>query len=220
MKEIDVIELDVDKRIENAINSAMVLYLNKLENNFIEIGLENTFQMHLSEIIKQILELYTFYPNERFRVLFEINKPINGNNDYIDIVIKYERDNIKKEYLIELKFKKITDSAPDLGNIESYKDIFNLDAHRKNENVCGCYYIFLTDLKTYLLQSKKGTRLELPMYDGYTIRNNIKYIVSGKAAKDSTKKYPNGFIFNNDYKISYVHSTIHKKDYWYFILKI
>ena len=151
MQEIVKLDLQVDKRVEEAINKAMEIYLYKLENNFLEIGLENTFQMSIAEIIKQILELNTFFPNERFRVLFEINKPINGNKDYVDIVIKYERDEEKKEYLIELKFKKIEHSAVDLGNAESYIDIYNLDTHRKNtQNVRGCYFVFLTDYELYL----------------------------------------------------------------------
>ncbi len=221
MQEIVKLDLQVDKRVEEAINKAMEIYLYKLETSFLEIGLENTFQMSIAEIIKQILELNTFFPNERFRVLFEINKPINGNKDYVDIVIKYERDEEKKEYLIELKFKKIEHSAVDVGNAESYIDIYNLDTHRKNtQNVRGCYFVFLTDYELYLKKAKRGTRVELPMHDGYTIKKNQSYVVSGEAIKKVVQKYPNGFIFNNDYKINYIHATIHKKDYWYYILKI
>ena len=147
--------------------------------------------------------------------------PINKNNDYIDVVVEYYRGSVFKQYLIELKFKKETDLAPDLGNIYSYIDIYNLDCHRKNtSNVEGCYFIFLTDYEVYTKASKKGTRIELPMYDGYTIKANTNYTVTGDSAKKATVKYPNGFIFSNDYLIEYQKTIINKKDFWFYILKI
>lgn len=123
--------------------------------------------------------------------------------------------------MIELKFKKKSDSAPDLGTIESYKDIFNLDSHRKNtKNVYGCYFIFLTDLGTYKNKPRKGTRLELPMYNGCVIEKSKQYTVTGDSAINNTQKYPNGFVFNKDYKIEYQNIKILNKDYWFFILEI
>lgn len=221
MEEIKTIEVDVDKRIEEAIQKSMITYFARLENGFIGLGLEKTFQMSIAEIIKQILELNTFSPDERFIVLLEINKPINHNKDYIDIVIKYEKKEEKREYLIELKYKKITDYAFDFGNIESYIDIFNLEFHKnKTPNVCGCYFIFLTDHKTYLNKGRRGTRVELPMYDGYTIQKNCKYAVTGKSAKSAARKYNNGFTFSKDYVVNYIHAKACNKDFWYYILKI
>ena len=44
MQEIIKLDLQVDKRVEEAINKAMEIYLYKLKNNFLEIGLENTFK--------------------------------------------------------------------------------------------------------------------------------------------------------------------------------
>lgn len=220
------INLTVDSRVDNAIRTAMDIYMNKLSTGFVEVGLENTFQMHLADFIGRELEQNTFHDDERFIVKFEKNMPINNNKDYIDIVIEYKRKDETKLYLIELKFKKVSDSAPDLGNIESYKDIYNLDSHRKNTpNVCGCYYIFLTNYETYLKKSTYGTRTEIPMYDGYTIEANKLYKVTGPAAIKNTSKYSNGFMFHSDYKIEYQHMNMpyvntDEKDYWFYILKI
>ncbi|MBR2971807.1 MAG: hypothetical protein IKC61_02630 [Clostridia bacterium] len=213
---------NVSERIENAIRNSMKTYLSRLDNGFYEIGLEDTFKMHIGSIISAELELSTICPGERFIVMFEKNMPINNNNDYVDIVIKYQASTTVELYPIELKFKKSTDLAPDLGNIQSYIDIYNLDAHKANTpNVKDCYYIFMTDYETYTKPASRGTtRQELPMNDGYKIQKNTPYTVSGKSAKDNTKKYPSGFTFHNDYCIEYETSSINGTPYWYYILKI
>lgn len=222
MKNANIIDMNVDSRVEKAVNSSMDIYLNKLKTGFIDIGLEDTFKMHLADIINRELEQRTFYKDERFIVKFEKNMPINDNKDYVDIVIEYRKGDIQKLYLIELKFKKITDSAPDLGVIESYIDIYNLDCHHANTpDVCGCFFIFMTDLQTYTNQSNRGgTREQLPMHDRAEIVANRSYTVSGDAAKKASAKYPDGFIFSNNYNIEYQKSEINNKDYWHFILKI
>ena len=211
----------VSERIENAIRKSMKTYLSRLDNGFYEMGLEDTFKMHIGSIISAELELNTICPNERFIVMFEKNMPINNNNDYVDIVIKYQSSTTVELYPIELKFKKITDSAPDLGNIASYIDIYNLDSLKNSTpNIKECYYIFMTDLETYTKQSSSGTRKEIPMYDGYTICSNHNYTVSGNAAKKATNKYPAGFTFHNNYPIEYEVTNINGKPYWCYILKI
>lgn len=221
-----IIDLRIDSRVEDAVRNAMDIYMNKLSTGFIEIGLEDTFKMHLAHLVSRELDQNTFYDDERFMVKFEKNMPINGNNDYIDIVIEYKRGHLTKLFLIELKFKKVSDSAPDLGNIESYKDIFNLDCHKQiNPNIAGCFFIFLTNYATYLNQSSSGTRTQIPMYDGYVIKANRNYNVTGRAALKATLKYPKGFTFSSDYPIEYQHINMpnistQEKDYWFFILKI
>ena len=220
MKEI-VFTSTVEERIENAVRKAIHIYLARLNSGYYEVGLEDTFKMHLGEIIGAELELNTIQPTERFIVIFEKNMPINGHNDYIDIVIKYQTSDTVELYPMELKFKKITDSAPDLGNIYSYIDIYNLDSHKTaTQGIKECYYIFMTDLETYTKPASRGTRTELPMYDGYTIQANAPYTVSGNAAKKCTEKYPSGFTFNSNYTIEYENALINGKPYWYYILKI
>ncbi|HHX69311.1 MAG TPA: hypothetical protein GX708_14850 [Gallicola sp.] len=186
-KNAKIIDMRVDSRVEAAIRNAMDIYMNKLASGFIEVGLEDAFKMHFADIFSRELNQNTFFADERFMVKFVKNMPINGNNDYIDIVIEYKIGLQISLYLIELKFKKVSDSAPDLGNIESYKDIYNLDCHKQsNPSVAGCYFIFLTNYGTYLNQSTLGTRTQIPMYDGYTIQANHNYIVTGPSALKAT----------------------------------
>lgn len=221
MKKISQMDLTAESRVRIAINQAMEIYMNQLNTGYITIGLENAFQMHLASIIGDLLNIHTFYPEERFIIHFEKNMPINGNDDYVDIVINHQNGMNVEKYLVELKFKKESDSATDLGNILSYIDIYNLDSHKYfTPNVKNCYFIFLTDLKTYTRKARSGTRTELPMEDGYTIQKGNKYTVTGKSAKDNTYKYPNGFVFNNDYKIEYNRFEVKNKPYWYFILEL
>lgn len=221
MKNLQKIETNIDKRVKQAIEHSMQLYMNKLNSGVLELGLEDSFKMHLANIIDAWLNLYILFSDESVTVHFEKNIPINNNKDYIDIVIQYKRGTIEKLYPIELKFKKITDSAPDLGNIYSYIDIFNLDCHKKStKNISKCYFIFLTDYETYTKMSTKGTRTDIPMYDGYRILQNKPYTVSTVSAKKNTAKYPNGFLFSNDYEIQYQKFSIKGKDYWFYILEI
>lgn len=221
MKNANVINLSVDDRVDEAIHKAMDIYLSKLKTGFIDIGLEAAFQMHLADIISKELDQKTFYKDERFIVKFEKNMPINGNNDYVDIVIEYQKQDEQRFYLVELKFKKISDSAPNLGVIQSYIDIYNLDCHKAiTKNVRGCYFIFMTDEEAYIKPAKAGTRQKLPMHDGATITANQAYTVSCPAAIKETKKYPSGFTFNNNYNIEYEKWDINGKSYWHFILKI
>ena len=97
-----VISLSVNDRVDLAIKTSMDIYMNKIASNFIEVGLENTFQMSLALIIQNELDQHTYYDNERFIVKFEKNMPINGNRDYIDIVVEHKRNQDIKIYLIGL----------------------------------------------------------------------------------------------------------------------
>ena len=142
------------------------------------------------------------------------------NDKYIDIVIKHTNNKNSTYYLIELKYKKITDSAPDLGNVLSYIDMYTLDDLSKQSNIDGAYFIFLTDLKTYTKNPKKGTRKELPMHDQAKIQAKNAYKASGKAASKAMAKFQNGFTFSKNHNIEYTNFKIGNKDYWYFIEKI
>ena len=106
MKKISQMDLTAESRVRIAINQAMEIYMNQLNTGYITIGLENAFQMHLASIIGDLLNIHTFYPEERFIIHFEKNMPINGNDDYVDIVINHQNGMNVEKYLVELKFKK------------------------------------------------------------------------------------------------------------------
>ena len=125
MENIKLSTINVDDRVREAINESMLIYCNKLARGKISVGLEATFQHELALILKDVLEQKTLTNNERFSLTLEQNMPINGRNNYVDIVIHYDFNSTRTEYLIELKFKKITDSAPDLGVVETYFDLYN-----------------------------------------------------------------------------------------------
>ncbi|MDY4787823.1 MAG: hypothetical protein SO253_00730 [Bacilli bacterium] len=214
-------ENDANSKVESIIYEAMNIYVSRLMTGYFELGLEATFQLHFSRILEDLLLVNTVQENERYQVLLEKNLPLDDNKNYVDIVIKHKIDNQEYLYLIELKYKKITDSATDLGNIMSYIDMFNLECHKKTNTVKGCYFIFLTDLQTYVNEPKKGTRTEVPMHDNYTIKKDKTYNVQNESAKKAMGRFlQNGFTFSSNHKIEYTHFKIDEKDYWYFIEKI
>lgn len=49
-----IIDLRIDSRVEDAVRNAMDIYMNKLSTGFIEIGLEDTFKMHLAHLVSRI----------------------------------------------------------------------------------------------------------------------------------------------------------------------
>lgn len=220
MQQAKVINLNVDERIRNTINEAMEIYINRLMSGFIEVGLEATFQLHLSRIIDDILHLNTYEVDERFQVVLEKNIPINGVKDYIDIVIKYTKGSISRDYLLELKFKKESDSASDTGIIVSFIDMCNLDFHKQNTSqISGCYFIFLTDYDNYLKKPRKGsTRDLIPMHDMAMVKAGSSYNATGDASKSIMGIYlVPGFVLSKDHQFEYKKFSIQGKDFWYFI---
>lgn len=225
MENIKLSTINVDDRVREAINESMLIYCNKLARGKISVGLEATFQHELALILKDVLEQKTLTNNERFSLTLEQNMPINGRNNYVDIVIHYDFNSTRTEYLIELKFKKITDSAPDLGVVETYFDLYNLDLLHNTGNIKNCYVIFLTDLKTYSNAPKgTGTRFELPMHDGAKIQGGSNYMPLGKTARNKIiKQFGSsfaGFKFTKDMVFNYCHFNVKQSDYWFFIEEI
>lgn len=219
--------MDVRERVDRVVEEAVDIYMNKLKNGVIEEGLEATFQLYLSNILSSLLSLNTFGANERFQVLLEKNIPIDiGGNiekkNYVDIVIKYDDGKAEQQFLIELKFKKIEQGAENEGVIASFIDMHNLSYLKKDRSyIKGCYFVFLTDKKTYLSVPKVGTRLELPMYNQAEIKANTQYKPSTPAAERIIKYHSQGFKFYEDHLIKYkeIEKEESNKKYWYFVEK-
>lgn len=96
MKEVEKLIVDEDIRVREAVSQAMLLYLNKLDTQFYNVGLENSFQFYFAIELQNYLDTHTLQIGERFIVLLEQNMPINGNHDYVDIVIKYKNGETEK----------------------------------------------------------------------------------------------------------------------------
>lgn len=227
MEKLELTTLNVDDRVDDAIRESMVIYCNKLANNNISVGLEATFQHELALILRDVLNLKTLTSSERFSITLEQNIPVGGKKNYVDIVIHYdENGKSRADYLIELKFKKESDSAPDLGTLETYFDFYNLDRLCNTSlnpgNIKRAYEIFLTDLKTYHNQPRSGTRDELPMHDGAKVAKKQKYMVTGETAKTNVQKQYGqtfgGFSFTKNFDIEYNEFEVRGNKFWYFIV--
>ena len=222
MNEFSLVKADVDNRVDIAINESIKTYMNKLSYGMFFDGLEISFQCYLFDILQSELEKVKIHNDEYFTVIPEFNIPLASRNDEIDIAINYACKNLQKKWLIELKYKKKTQSAMDLSVVQSLADIKDLEGHLDATNNIH-YFFFLTDWDTYVKSNHKGALHDLPMYDGAILEANKTYFSSGKTVKEEMRKqhYPNGFVFNNTYTIDYHHVTSnHGKEYWYFALKI
>ncbi len=208
----------------------MEIYCNKLAYGKINAGLEATFQLELALILKNVLDEHTLSKTERFSLTLEENTPIHGGRNYVDIAIHYDDINVKKDFLVELKFKKASQAAPDLGTIETYFDLYNLDKLHNDPavnpgHVAGCFVVFLTNLQTYSTAPRSGTRVQLPMHDGARITAGSVYMPNGAAARKviGTKYGPSfpGFSFSKDVTFEYNNFTSNGgDDYWYFICEL
>ena len=225
------------EKVDKAVDLAMKIYCQRLQDRYYPVELEATFQFYFARILETLLDTMTYDPKESYQVLLEDCIPIGDHDDYVDIVVirRYETSAIE-QFFIELKFKKIKHSAYDLGVVESYKDIQMLDRHMARKHCTAAYFIFLTDCETYLKPSKRGTRAELPMHDGAKIEANKTYTVSGKSARKAMSDFPDGFLFNTDHIIEYTGFSIDAqrfsdytddiiycgkdKEFWYFMLCI
>ena len=101
--------------------------------------------------------------------------------------------------------------------IQGQNDKIDISVTYKNETETKTV---LTDLQTYPNIPIRGTRVELPMYDGAVIKKNTHYMVSGRSAKERTTKYPNGFYFIKEYKIEYTKFFVTEKPFWYFMIEL
>ena len=59
-KNAKIIDMRVDSRVETAVRNAMDIYMNKLSTGFIEVGLEDTFKMHLADLVSRELIKHFF----------------------------------------------------------------------------------------------------------------------------------------------------------------
>lgn len=216
MSEVKLIDECVNSRVKDALKKALSLYLTRLKTGMIDEGLEASFQMHLAGLLKDELELLTIYSDERFSVELEKKIEKAKKKNYIDIVVKYEKKEINKEYFIELKFKKKYQAAENQAVVQCFEDIYNLE----NSKCESGFFIFLTDYELYTKKPSKkdSTRNNFPMHDKAEIKTTEKYKDDSKTSKNLLEN--KGLEFKNNYKINYNKIKTKNKNYWFFLLEI
>lgn len=223
MKEINLIPTDINTRVDKILNETIEIFCSKVSSGYFELGLEASIQLQVGKILENLVNLYTLSIDESFQILLEYNMPIDSKKNYVDIVIKYTNKDIVKFFPIELKNKKKSDAAEDLGVIDSYKDIYCLDLlKQKDTNISAGYFIFFTNHSLYTRESSRGiVRNAIPLHDKVIIEKNKKYIcLDTSESKKRFNNYPNGFVFSNDYKIEYNKVINENIELYYFSLKI
>ena len=197
MEEIETIPDDLGKRLEIVVEKAWNIFTSYFLNKKYEIEREAPFQFHFASILKLVGELYCLKREETFFVDLESKIKVIDENKYIDIVCGFIIG--KKEYkaLIELKFKTLKQSAEDLGAMEIYKDIYDLENVIKQEHhFQTAYFFMITDNPRYTKAPRKNSlRAVFNTSDNYEIQPSYEYKYTDTKTGDKFYKKNGSLIF-------------------------
>lgn len=188
--------------------------------DIMQLKKEAPFQLHLSEIIRNYLNIYTWSRNENYYI--DLEKNITSNES-TDISISYRIGNFDNLIALELKFLKEQNSASSRRSIDCYIDIHRLEKLLIDNKIKKGYFILLTDAKSYTEKSKDPNSITsvFSLHDGHLIEGSISS--NKKTATNSlSKKYNDRLYFEEKYPIewtTFLHLT-QSKNYYYTIIKV
>ena len=185
------IEIDIKSRLSEIVNISWNIFLNHYINKKYTILLESPFQLHFSEILSRIGNLYCLKREEHFFVDLEVkNTEINNGRYYIDIVCGIIRGEKEYKIALELKFKTLQQSAEDLGVMEFYKDIYSLEKIISKGDYLFGVFLAMTNNNRYVKKPSRGLKMVFNTH-------NKSFIVPKKEYKYFETK--TGEKFYNDY---------------------
>ena len=160
----NTIPKEIDDKIKWAIDFSWNICLNKIEDQEIKVNKEASLQLQYANILKQILDLIKFSPDERFEIELESSYFIDGKQIIADIVIEYKNKEITKRHAIELKFYKTFASsggkrgAADIFMCSVYKDLYFSELYIENKNVDYVTCLILTDYSNFINPKNKNSK--------------------------------------------------------------
>ncbi|GAB6106880.1 hypothetical protein [Fusibacter bizertensis] len=228
MDSLHTIPQAINERIEEMINMAWMIFVNQFISDKYVINLEAPFQLHFSSILKSVGELYCLNKDESFHINLEVNMGEQRKN-YVDIVLEYNIASTGEVYKvpIELKYRTLSQSAEDIGAMEIYKDIYNLEklTNRKTEGtsiIKNSYFFCITNNQRYIKKSGSGLKMVFVTYDEATIEPNkeYKYLDTNEGLKFYNKY--GAFKFDQQYKFRWHQASKvkTKENYWFLKMKI
>jgi hypothetical protein len=202
MNEVETIPIDLSRRLDIVIEKAWDIFVNQFLNKKYDIELEAPFQLHFASILKLVGESYCLKRGESFFLDLESKVDLFNKNKYIDIICGFAvGENEKCKIPIELKFKTLLQSAENVGAMEIYKDVYNLESLVERDNSFQfAYFLMITDNRRYVNHPKKNSlREEFNTSKGYTIQPHHEYKHIG--AKTGKKFYEEngGFVFKKEH---------------------
>lgn len=151
-------------RISWAIEFAWNITVNKIVNGEIKINKEASLQMHYSTILKSVLDLIKFAPNDRIEIELETSVIVQTKQYIIDILISYTDGKISAKHSIELKcYKTIASSggkrgAGDIFMHSIYLDIYYSELYLKHSFADRATCLILTDYNNFVNPVSKKTK--------------------------------------------------------------
>lgn len=228
MESIRIIPQKIDERINEMMELSWTIFVNQFISNKYAINLEAPFQLHFSTILKSVGGMYCLNKDESFNINLEVNMGEQKKN-YIDIVVEYYIGSLGKTYKvpIELKYRTLSQSAEDIGEMKIYKDIYSLDKITSKDNKEDCiipfsYFFCITNNPRYIKVPGYGLKTVFKTYNETVIEDFIEYkYLETKEGKKFFDKY-GALIFIKLYKFLW-HEGNKVKDgekYWFLKMRI
>ena len=202
MNTVETIPEDLGKRLDIVIENAWYIFINQFLNKKYDIELEAPFQLHFASILKLVGELYCLRRGELFFLDLESKVDLfDHKKKYIDIICSFGREKEECKTPIELKFKTLLQSAEDVGAMEIYKDIYNLESLVERDNSFQfAYFLMITNNRRYVNPPKKNSlREEFNTSKGYKIQPYHEYKHIGTKTGKKFCEENGGFVFKKEH---------------------
>lgn len=205
MSAIKTIPEDLSGRLDIVIEKAWEIFINQFLNEKYEVKLEAPFQLHFASILKLVGELYCLKRKDLFFVDLESKVKIDGENK-VDIICGFFREKEECKIPIELKFKTLQQSAEDLGAMEIYKDIYNLEKLVTHKDFSQfAYFFMITDNHRYVNSPRKNSlREEFNTSDSYKIQPDREYKYTKTKTGEKFYKENGGLIFKKEHVFNWL----------------
>jgi len=206
MNEVEKIPDNLCNRLDIVIEKAWGIFINQFLNKKYEVELEAPFQLHFASVLKLLSELYCIKRREIFFVDLESKVTTGGKNKYIDIICGFIRENEECKIPIELKFKTLTQSAEDLGAMEIYKDIYDLEnLVEHNELFQSAYFLMITNNHRYTNPPRNNSlREEFNTSNGYKIQPGHEYKYTKTKTGEKFYKKNGSFTFKREHSFNWI----------------
>lgn len=192
------------KLLEEIVETAYRLLINKIANGGIKAENESSFQLEFGYILKTLGQLYEFRVVDKFHLEFEANFQLNKNSiksktkkAIIDLLVYYKDNKSTTKAAIELKFFQKKNHREPNYRYDVFKDLSNIELYKEN-GIDLCYFILLTDHSHYV--NHKCFSVDTKDFD---FRDGKKY-TSGTILQYRTKNpYGPDIKLNKDYKFKW-----------------
>ena len=199
---------NISDRITWAIDFAWSITVEKIVNSEIKINKEASLQMHYSAILKTVVDLIKYSPNDRIEIELETTVKVEAKPYIIDILLSYTDGVVAESHSIELKcYKTIASSggkrgAGDIFMYSVYLDIFYSELYVKHKFADKATCLILTDYSNFINpKSKKTKNWTYDISHGHTFTGgHFTTSIGGKSVDfNLSKKYKFDWIRNGDY---------------------